>query len=236
MGWPVEFSKHATPQALVLVPNEDARVQDLGGYLSGQQMLSDILPQSALICLATGTSPLVEDDGTVFFAFEGNNNHASNLERYFEKCLCAAGRLAHRHPSIAYGRARAEDLTVVASYDLDRMVFSEILNAELLEAWSGETVDSFMPPRISTPCSDLDKIAPYLALPMRHVWSDYYKSAVWKMQDGSIIAKEDDDPITVYSIEDAELLAVVERCGLDAQSVTSIYGSHHSGTLPGNDM
>jgi len=226
MAWISGFPRHDSKTACVLVPNSNAVVQDLGPFLSGRSMLTDILPGSALICVSDGNAPLVDDKGFVFFAFEGNNNGAVNLERYHEKCLCAAGRLAHRHPSIAYGRARLMDLQVVARYDLERFVFDEILDQNLLEEWSGETIASFLPPPIATPCSDLEIITPLLGLPMRPVWMDHSTALIWKMEDGSVVVKTPEAPVCIYSPQDVELKSIVENLDMDARITASLLGRH----------
>lgn len=228
MAWISDFPRHDSKTASVLVPNSNAVVQDLGPFLSGRSMLTDILPGSALICVSDGNAPLVDDEGFVFFAFEGNNNGAVNLERFHEKCLCAAGRLAHRHPSIAYGRAHRTDLQVVARYDLERYVFDEILDQNLLEEWSGESIASFLPPPIATPCSDLEIITPLFDLPMRPVWMDHSTALLWKFENGAVFVKTPEAPVCVYSPQDDELKSIVRNLDMDARSIASLLGRHQA--------
>ena len=145
-----------SPHALVLVPSEAARVQDLGPFRSGRLMETDLLPGSALIARANADgAPLLDADGLVRFSFEGGANGAVNVRLFHEKCLVAAGRLATSAPSIAYGRAHPEELRVVARYDLLRYVFTDILDRAALEVWAGEEVASFLPPAgLATPTTD----------------------------------------------------------------------------------
>lgn len=212
-------------RANIIVPNLNALVQDLGPFQTGHQMITDILPGSALVCQAVNETPLIDDEGYVFFAFEGNANGAVNLETYYEKCLCAAGRLKTSYPSIAYGRARIEDLTVVANYDLDRCVFDQVLDRETMEVWSGESTQSFLPPKIETPCSDLGVISPLLALPMRPITTDLQKAAIWKLEDGTLVVKTTNEPICIYSHRDEKLRAIVDGLKLNPELVISILGS-----------
>jgi len=216
---------NTTGRANIVVPNLNASVQDLGPFQSGRQMITDILPGSALVCHAVNETPLIDDEGYVFFAFEGNANGAANLVTYYEKCLCGAGRLKTSYPSIAYGRARIEDLTVVASYDLDRLVFDQVLDREAMEVWSGENIQSFLPPKIETPCADLDLISPLLTLPMRSITTDLQKAAIWKLEDGTLVVKVRNEPICIYSHHDDKLHAIVATLELDPDLVISILGS-----------
>jgi len=219
-----------TVEGLILVPSENALVQDLGPFLSGRMMLTDILAGSALVCHADGGQPRLDADGMIHFAFEGNMNGAVNLERYHEKCSCAAGRLAHRHPSIAYGRARPEDLQAVAGYDLERFVFTEIFDRPALEAWAAESIDGFMPSRTSTPCSDMKIIEPMLSLPLSPIYLDRGSAGLWKLQNGYIVAKIGDGALCLYDSKDEELISIVERLDIDERSKVMAIGSRATGS------
>jgi hypothetical protein len=225
MTWPIDITSKGGKDGLVLIPNKSAIIQDLGPYLSGRAMLTDIMQGSALICHAIDGLPMVNQQGLISFAFEGNMNGAVNLERFHEKCSCAAGRLAHRHPSIAYGQARSEDLTPVARYDLERYVFTEIMDAPALEAWCGERIESFLPPEIATPCTDMEIIKPLLALPMSPVHMDYPTAALWKLQNGRIVAKLGEGDLCIYRPEDEELIAIMDRLNMDDHSKVLAIGS-----------
>jgi len=224
MDQPMADEKKETGLANILVPRLSAIIQDLGPFLTGHQMHTDILPGSALVCHANDDGPLVDDEGYVFFAFEGNLNGAVNLDKYYEKCLCAADRLKYSYPSIAYGRARIEDVTVVACYDMDRLVFNQVLNREALEAWSGENIESFLPPAFQTPCTDLEVISPLLALPMRPVMVDMQTAAIWTLQNGMLVVKAKNESLCVYSHDDKELRKLVDGLDLDPRFLISIFG------------
>lgn len=217
MTWPATFDP-PTREALVLVPSPAAQVQDLGPFRSGRMFETDILPGSALVCAARDGRPCVGEDGLVLFAFEGNAIGAVNLERYYERCLSAAGRLATRSPSIAYGRAHPENLTVVARFDLLRFVFTGVIDAAGLEAWSGEPVAGFLPPSdLQTPTDDPNVIASLCKLPMRSLMQGESGVFVWMLMDGTILSKDQGGAgaLTVWRPGDPGLGALLECAGLD---------------------
>ncbi len=216
MAWPVDFTD-PTNEALVLVPSKKAQIQDLGKFRSGHLAETDILPGSALICAVEDGKPAISDDGKILFAFEGNANGAENLNRYYEKCLHAAGRLAQRYPSMSYGYANPEDLTVVARYDMLRFVFTEILDQEAMEAWSQEEISSYMPPAdMQTPTSDPEVTGPLCNLPMRPIISGTGGVYAWTMVDGTVLTMATPEKaLTAWRAGDEGLKEVLERGGMD---------------------
>lgn len=203
------------PDALVMVPAGDTTTWQRG-----------ILTGSALICRAgdvararaTGEKALVQ------VAFEGNAIGAINMERFHEKCMVAAGRLATRAPSIAYASLPVTDLHPVARFDLARMVFTEILDRAALEAWAGEPVDSFLPPAsLETPAHAPDTIRPLTDLPMRARARGQNGLWAWELMDGTFLAQDlhRGGPLTAWRPGDAGLDALLERAGLDAASPAS---------------
>jgi len=215
MAWPATFA-HPTREALVLVPSDRAIPQDLGEYRTGRNLETDILPKSALLCASQDGSMIVDDDGLVHFAFEGNANGAVNLERFHERCQCAAGRLATRAPSSAYGHAQAEDLTPVASFDLLNYVFVEVIDAAAMELWAGEPVSSFLPPPgLNTPSDDASITAPLTQLPMRSLANGHAGIFLWMLMDGTILSKEGPSPLVAWRPGDDGLPELLERAGLE---------------------
>jgi hypothetical protein len=218
MGWPAKFDE-PTKEALVLVPAPAAMVQDLGRFRSGFRMETDILPRSALICASRNGEPLVGEDGCVTFAFEGDAHGADNLKLFHERCMCAAGRLATRYPSMSYGRARLEDLHPVARYSLVNYTFLEILDAPSLEAWSEEPVNTYLPPRdLQTPTDDPAIVTPLCNLPSRPMPQG--RSVIgFLLADGTILTKDmaEDTPLKAWRPKDDGLDAILEKVGLDAE-------------------
>lgn len=218
MSWPAKFDD-PTLEGLVLVPTSpNALVQDLGPFLTGRRMETDLLPASALVCAAEDGKPIISDDGNIHFAFEGNANGASNLERFYERCRSAAGRLAHRSPSIAYGQANPAFLKPVARFDMLRFVFTEILDQKALEAWSGEEVESYLPPAdISTPTSDPEIVRPLCKLPMNYIAQGKKGVFAWGFMDGSILTAEGPNAgnLTVWRRGDPGLTEILDRAGVE---------------------
>tara|TARA_Y100000815_G_scaffold84886_1_gene73624 strand:- start:1367 stop:1939 length:573 start_codon:yes stop_codon:yes gene_type:complete len=181
-------------------------------------METDLLPASALVCAAEDGKPIISDDGSIRFAFEGNANGASNLERFYERCRSAAGRLAHRSPSIAYGQADPAFLKPVARFDMLRFVFTEILDQKALEAWSGERVDSYLPPEdLQTPTSDNNILGPLCNLPMNAIAHGQKGVHVWSLMDGTILTmiEANRDSLTAWRPGDEGLPDVLALSGID---------------------
>jgi hypothetical protein len=190
MTWPTKFDPPSR-EAVILVPKGMAVIQDLGPLRTGIDMETDILPGSALVCASENGKPIIGHDGMVRFAFEGNAIDAVNLRRFYERCQCAAGRLATQAPSIAYGEARPEDLVPVARFDLANYVFNDILDAAAIEAWCGEKVEDFLPPTdLQTPTHDPVVINPLCALPMKSLSQGRGGIFAWMLMDGTILTKD----------------------------------------------
>jgi hypothetical protein len=226
MAWPPAFVDESGPEALILVPTPKGVIQDLGPFLSGRLMETDLAPRSALVCRADAEGRPILLDGKIPFAFEGNVNGAVNLERFFERCLSAAGRLKHRHPSIAYGAAAPEDLLPVARFDLDRMIFTEILDRDLLERWSGETAEAVMPAPVPTPCTEVASMRHLFDLPLSVIAMDPDATMAWKAPNGQVIVRQKNPDATVlWSVEDPGFRDGVARSlGLGATEWRSVFG------------
>lgn len=195
-------------------------------------METDILPASALVCPSENGEPLTDDDDQVMFSFEGNANGAVNLERYHERCLAAAGRLATRSPSIAYGRAPRDELTVVAEFDLLRMVFVRVIDAERLERWAGEPVSDFLPGDIpGTPTTDPAVTLPLCHLPMQSLAQGKSGIFAWHLMDGTILSKEGEGgPLIAWRPGDKGLADLLQRAGVDMARRLALISE-----IPGNE-
>lgn len=177
-------------QALILAPKANALVQNLGPFRSGRLMETDILPKSALVCLEKDGAPEVNDQGYVRFTFEGNANGAVNLERFYERCIVAAGRLRDTAPSIAYGYAKPTDLEVVARFNMTHLFFEEVSDATRLEEWSGERLESYLPDRVLAPCRDQEIIRKILKMPYRQFGPFTPKNGGrWLLLNGQVIRR-----------------------------------------------
>lgn len=236
MGWPADFDPDMSPDALILVPSAGARVQDLGAVLSGRLFETDIVDRSALICRADANGDPVTTDGRVRFAFEGNVYGAVNLKRFAERCQCAAGRLRGKYPSISYGSARREDVTPVAKMDLDRMVITEILDADRLAAWAGEPVETICPARVPTPCTDVAAFKPVLEGLVSPMMASLKTGYLARTINGQIFYQKDfKAPLTLWSPEDREFRQIVAKIGLDEAEILRIFGQSWWDDLPDPD-
>lgn len=217
MSQPAKFDP-PTDEVLILVPSEAALVQDLGPFRTGRQMETDLLPGSALACAAEDGKPVIGEDGRIRFAFEGNAGDAVNLRRFHERCECAAGRLATRAPSIAYGSAEPKELTPVARFDPVRFVFLQVLDAPAMEKWSEEKVPSFLPPSdMATPTSDPKVLGPLCELPMRSLAQGKNGIFAWLLMDGTILTKDGAGmgPLTAWRRGDPGLGALLDKAGVE---------------------
>lgn len=188
---PRKFSRYG----VVLVPDMDACVQDLGPFLTGRRMETDILPASALVSFESSPGVPLEEEGEVFFAFEGNAYDAVNLYRFHERLSLAAGRLISRAPSIAYGTAKSENLRPVARFDLVLRSFVDLTDIPAFEAWAEEPIHDILPViDFPTPCSDPELLKPVVQLPMRLVSKAGDGPFVWSLLDGSLLFKASRDP------------------------------------------
>lgn len=97
--------------------------------LNRNASISHILAGSAIICRAGPEGqPAPDTDGLVDIWFEGNLHGAVNLNSYFEKIRCAAGRMVTNYPTAARASARPGDLRVLARYDLRRNFVTALLD------------------------------------------------------------------------------------------------------------
>jgi len=225
MAWPVEFDEDRSPDAVILVPSAAARVQDLGSFLTGRLMETDIVEHSAMVARSDAAGKPLLTEGRVRFAFEGNIYNAVNLKRFAERCQCAAGRLRGRYPSISYGSARVEELTPVARMDLDRMVITEVIDKDLMEAWSGEPIESICPARVPTPCTDPAMYRPVLEGLVSPMMASLETSYLARTINGQIFYQKDfEAPLTLWSTEDREFREMIGKIGLPEADLLRIFG------------
>jgi len=225
VSWPVEFGPSAGRGALLIGLDRDAMVQDLGAFRTGRLMETDLLPGSAVICRADAAWRPLERDGSVLFAFEGNEIAAVNLQSFVDRAICAAGRLATRAPSIAYGRARPEQIRPLARYDLDRNVILDLLDPEGLSAWAGEPAERICPPRIGTPCSDPETIGHLFPLVRSTLISDPDEALLWPLMNGQVLLRErPGEPVTLQDPEDPQFVRVLRGLDPDERAIRGLYG------------
>lgn len=236
MAWPASFDPDRSPDALILVPSASGRVQDLGGFLSGRLLETDLVDHSALICRADAEGNPVTTEGRVRFAFEGNIYGAVNLKRFAERCQCAAGRLRGKYPSISYGSARREDVTPVARMDLDRMVITEILDANLLADWAGEPLETICPARVPTPCTDVATFKPVLEGLVSPMMASQKTGYLARTINGQVFYQKNFEvALTLWSPEDREFRQIVAKIGLDEAEILRIFGQSWWDDLPGQE-
>lgn len=225
MGWPTEFPDARGPNALLIRLDPEAMVQDLGPFLTGQLMETDLLPGSAVICRADYMWRPIAGQGVVHFAFEGNANNAVNLKRYADRAVCAAGRLAQRAPSIAYGTARLSHVLPLARYDLDRHAILEVLDPQALSAQAGEAAHLICPDRIATPCAEIDRIRHLFELTRDSFSQDPNGVLGWTLMNGQVLVREAPGlPITLWSVEDPGFVSIARGLDLSESWVRRLFG------------
>lgn len=225
MSWPVDFDASEGRGGLLVALSPEAMIQDLGAFRTGRHLETDLLPGSAVICRADPLWRPLERDGSVLIAFEGNANGAVNLQAFVDRAICAAGRLAHREPSVAYGYARPDQIRPLARYDLDRHVILEVLDPEGLGAWAGEPTDRICPARLEAPCSDPDLIGHLFPLARSPLLSDPEGLILWPLMNGQVLLRaEPGDPVTLRDPEDPELVSLLRRADPDERAVRALYG------------
>lgn len=234
---PKTFPNQPSQYGVVLVPSSDACVQDLGPFLTGHRMETDILPASALIAFESAPGIPLDENGMVFFSFEGNAYDAVNLYRFHERLWAAAGRLISRSHSIAFGQAEVQDLYPVARYDFIRRVFVEFLDIDAFEDWSGEPVTKIIPKiDFSTPCNDPDVLRPLMELPMQLVQQSKNGPFLWSLLDGSLIYKASrstSDPAELWRSSDKGVFQMLLKSGLDYASACMYLNTHSTERLIG---
>lgn len=111
---------------LILVPKAEARlVIDDGSAMVTPDPLQPIRP-----------------DGHLYLVhYESNRHGASNLNRFVEKCLHAAGRAEVNYPTIAKSALLEADFHVVGKFDLPTQTITEIIDPVALERWAGPIGD-----------------------------------------------------------------------------------------------
>jgi hypothetical protein len=225
VSWPVELDETSGRGALLVGLSSEAMIQDLGAFRTGRLMETDLLPGSAVVCRADPLWRPLERDGSVLLAFEGNAIGAVNLVDFVDRAICAAGRLVTRAPSVAYGRARADQIRPLARYDLDRHVILEVLDPDGLTACAGEPADRICPPRIGTPCSDPELIRHLFPLVRSPLISDPDGALLWPLINGQVLLRErPGDPVTLQDPEDPQFVRVLRGLDPDERAIRGLYG------------
>lgn len=225
MSWPVTFDPSDGRAALIVALSPQAMIQDLGAFRTGRHLETDLLPGSAVICRADSFWRPLEREGSVLIAFEGNEIGAVNLGAFVDRAICAAGRLAHRAPSVAYGYARPDQLRPLARYDLDRHVILEVPDPDGLTAWAGEPAEQICPARLETPCSDPALIGHLLPLARSPLLSDPEGVILWPLVNGQVLLRAGPgDPVTLRDPEDPDLVAILRQLDPDERVKRALYG------------
>ena len=225
MSWPVDFGPDQGRGALLVGLAPEGMIQDLGTFRTGRNLETDLMPHSAVLCRADPRWTPLERDGSVLIAFEGNANGAVNLVDFVDRVICAAGRLVTRAPSIAYGRARPDQIRPLARYDLDRHVILEVLDPDGLTAWAGEPADRICPARLEAPCTDLDLLRPLFPLVRAPLLSDPDGMILWPLVNGQVLVRE--APGALISLRDPEepdLVRALRALDPDVRVVRALYG------------
>lgn len=101
----------------------------------------NIAPQSAIVA---------SEDTPHIVYFEGNLFNAVNLQTYWERLKCAAGRLITRYPTSALQEIQPSDYTVLGYLQAEKDPFAlyikEISNPAALSNWAQENIADIMGP------------------------------------------------------------------------------------------
>ena len=242
MSWPVRFDPSVGRFALLVGLTPEAMIQDLGAFRTGRHLETDLLPGTAVLCRADPLWRPLERDGSVLIAFEGNAIGAVNLMNFVDRAVCAAGRLVTRAPSVAYGRARPEQIRPLARYDLDRHVFVELLDPDGLSAWSGEPWEQICPPRLEAPCADPARIGHLFPLARAALLSDPNGALLWPLMSGQVLFRAAPGvPVTLEDPEAPAFVRTLRDLDPDERVLRALYGRSGwpevedpgSGFLPG---
>jgi hypothetical protein len=93
-------------------------------------------------------APTPDETDSVIVYYEGNLNGAVNLNEYYEKLLCAAGRLKQRYPTVAMRMIPLADLHPVATYETETWSIVDVTDADALISWTGEPLEKIAGKRL----------------------------------------------------------------------------------------
>lgn len=99
-----------------------------------EQDNSKLLPGTAII----GIEILNEEQGIVRGYYEGNKCGASNLEKFEDKCLIAAGRGVQSYPTTAWDVFKLDELEKVGYFDYENFSCN-VHNKEAVSHWENNT-------------------------------------------------------------------------------------------------
>jgi len=93
---------------------------------------------------------------------------------------------------------------------------ARIIDAEALEAWSGEDIASYLPPRdLPTPTADPEVTNPLCRLPMNGINRGQNDIYAWNLMDGTILTKAwPNGDLVAWRPGDEGLGQILERAGL----------------------
>lgn len=83
-------------------------------------------------------------DGVIDCWYEGNIHGSPDMASFVDRLLHAGGRMRDNYPTIARATFTEDSLLEVASYDLDRLVVVDVIDAESLCAWSAEALEDIV--------------------------------------------------------------------------------------------
>jgi hypothetical protein len=84
-------------------------------------------------------SAIVAKPNSNIFYYEGNRHNAENLVTYEQRVSCAAGRLATKYPTIAFGQFNPAELQSVGLFDQSAGWVLSIHDFERLHDWVDPT-------------------------------------------------------------------------------------------------
>jgi hypothetical protein len=111
-----------------------------------------IAPKSGIVAKAAPEAKFVET-GRIHIYYEGNLHRAVNLVEFYDRVVCAAGRLSQSYPTIAQQFTPADQLIAVAEFDAANNAFTTVYDADALTGWADEPIEQIVGARLPDgPC------------------------------------------------------------------------------------
>jgi hypothetical protein len=153
-------------------------------------------------CSAIVSNGVIEGN-RMLVHYEGNLYGASNLMEFHGRLASAAGRLTHNYATTARAMLKADEMIEVAHLDPDRRVIVEIVDADALERWAGETTAQIAGAKVEpgrhTTITDPD----YLSQLVQLAYDG--EGLVYRSRSGQVVFAKMTGGFTVYEHDDPEV-------------------------------
>lgn len=169
-----------------------------------------IKPGSAIICRCDGDgNPSIDDLGRVTAWYEGNIYNAVNLTAFIERVRCAAGRMTTNYPTVALLSVPAQDITVLAEFDLEREIVTRIVRQAELNDLAGEDTSLLLAGPVSNgPITDPSAIGAAVSRAGSRLVGR--SPLAWQAANGHVVLQIDGRTV-VFHPEDPALRGVLHQ-------------------------